>query len=68
VFEAQADMNDLPRREPGKFGYGYQPQIYWGDLEVYGKDIEIVIQYESPGGRVLQSQTKRVRVPARRAA
>ncbi len=61
------DMSRLPRRQPGKLGFSYQPALCWGDLDVLGDEVEIVVQYESPGGKTVQSQTHRTKVPARKA-
>jgi hypothetical protein len=66
VFESSAPMRDLPRRTPTLLRNGYQPTVYWGDLELYGADIEIVIKYESPTGRIVSSETISVKVPERK--
>jgi hypothetical protein len=68
VFDQTADMDELPRRDATRFGVGYQPEVTWGEVDLLGKDIEIVIQYETPDGRKVQSQTKRVKVPTRKAS
>ncbi len=63
VFTTEAPMSQIPRREAGRFGEGYQPSVYWGDLDVLGEKVHIVVQYESPTGRIVQSQTHAAKVP-----
>ena len=59
---------ELPRRESSKLtGYSYQPSLYWGDVDILGETVEIVVQYESLDGKTIQSQTKQVRVPRRKS-
>jgi hypothetical protein len=64
--EWTAATSDLPRRGESRLGYSYQPSLYWGDLDIYGAEVEIVIQFESPDERVVQSQTHRTKVPRRK--
>jgi hypothetical protein len=59
-------MDEVPRRSPTKFGNGYQPTVTWGEMDMLGKRVEIVVRYESPSGRVVQSQTHATKVPGRR--
>jgi len=60
-------LEKLPRakRETVQ-GWAYAPQFYWGDADVLGRDIDVVISYLSPSGRVVRAVTKPLRVPARR--
>ena len=66
VFETSAPMEDLPRRSRTMLGVGYQPAVYWGDLDIYGHDIEVVVKYESPTGRIVPSETVSLKVPDRK--
>lgn len=66
VFETSAPMDQIPRRVPTMLGSGYQPSVFWGDLDIYGADIELVIKYESPTGRVVPSETVNLKVPQRK--
>ena len=56
-------MAQLAPRSKTKFGVGYDVYLHWGSADVYGKEAEIVVQYESPRGRLVQSQTRRAKVP-----
>jgi len=42
------------------------PPLYWGDVDLLGKEVEIIVKYESPTGRIVQAQTKHERVPGRK--
>jgi len=64
--EWTADMSEIPRRQQTRFGIGYQPTVHWGDLNVFGERVEIVVKYESPTGRVVQGQTHATKVPKRK--
>jgi len=66
AHEWLADTADLRERTPTSCGYGYDVYLHWGDLDVFGREVEIVVRYEAPDGRVVQSQTKPTRVPARK--
>jgi hypothetical protein len=55
--------SDLPRRKETRLGAGYQPSLFWGDADVLGKEVQIVVRFESPGGKVMQSQTVHKKVP-----
>lgn len=55
--------SELPRRKETRLGAGYQPSLYWGDADVLGKEVQIVVRFESASGKVLQSQTVHKRVP-----
>ena len=60
-------MAQLAPRSPTKFGVGYDVYLHWGNADVYGQEVEIVVQYESPRGRIVQSQTRRAKVPVRKS-
>lgn len=64
--EWTVQTSDLAVRTENKLGYGYQPSLYWGDADAYGKEVEINVQFESPDGTVIAAQTKRARVPAKK--
>lgn len=49
--------------EPGMLGEGYVLHLRWARKDIAGREIEIVTKYESPDGRIVQSDTKRMRVP-----
>jgi len=67
VFDTAAPMAQIARRSPTMLGEGYQPYVFWGDLQIYGDDIEVVVKYESPTGRTVSSETVHVKVPPRKA-
>ena len=62
--------SEIPKRAYSKMtGYSYQPSLRWdeqGPGEFYGEEVEIVVQFESAKGNVIQGQTKLLRVPSRR--
>jgi hypothetical protein len=66
VFDTWAPMSALPRRSRTMLGHGYQPYVDWGELDIFGADIEIVVKYESPSGRIVPSETVNMKVPARK--
>lgn len=54
-------------RKPGLLGPGYAPQIYW-DFHKYqlpGAEIDVFVRYEDPFGDLVQSASKRLRIPRR---
>jgi len=62
------DHDQLNARKPTRLGYGYQPFLSWGkNVDVLGEEVEIVVQYESPTGDVVQAQTVHRKVPPRKA-
>jgi hypothetical protein len=59
-------LEDTPRTTRRyELGWAYQPHYYWGDLDLSGKEIEIVMWYESPTGRKIYAQSRRDKVPFR---
>lgn len=62
-----ARHDELNPRQPTRLGYGYQPHLFWGEnVDVLGKEVEIVVQFEAPDGRVIQGQTVHRKVPGRK--
>jgi len=59
---------ELNPRQPARLGYGYQPTLFWGDnVDLLGKEVEIVVRYESPDGSIIQGQTVHRKVPGPKA-
>lgn len=55
---------ELNPRQPARLGYGYQPTLFWGDnVDLLGKEVEIVVRYEAPDGAIVQGQTVHRKVP-----
>lgn len=48
-----------------QLGWAYQPHYYWGDLDLHGQEIEIVVFYEPPTGPPIYAQPRIQRVPSR---
>lgn len=66
AIELSADMADIPKRRASSIGESYQPSIWWGDMDLCGQEIEIAVEYVSPSGRVVRSQTTTRFVPQRK--
>ena len=48
----------------GALGDGYILQFQWADQDdIRGHDVDIVVSFEGPDGRVVRSQTKSLKVP-----
>lgn len=61
------DLNDVPHTtREFAVGWGYQPQLCWGDADVAGREVEIVIWYEDRTGRRVYAQTKSLKAPHRK--
>lgn len=58
---------DAPQRARTLLGNSYQPTIHWGDIDVLGRSVQIVAEYESPTGRVVRGQTHETKVPAKKS-
>jgi len=56
-----ADMARIAR--PGMLGDGYVLQLRWADKSTAGHEVELVIRFEDALGNVVNSGTKRLRVP-----
>ena len=50
-------------KEPTVFGWGYRLFMPWKDLNLAGKDVRLVIEFERPDGAVISSDKKDFRVP-----
>ncbi len=62
-------LQDTPRTaREFALGWAYQPLYYWGEIEVAGEEVEIVVWYESPTGRKVYAQPQFLKVPAARFA
>ena len=62
-------LKDTPRtRQEYQFGWAYQPHYFWGEIDVAGKDVEVVVWLESADRRKIYAQTRFLRVPDRRYA
>lgn len=60
-------LEDTPRTtREFALGWAYQPHYDWGDADVAGKEVEVVVWYESPTGRRVYAQTQYLKVPAPR--
>lgn len=67
VQEWSVPLDRVPRsKKPSVMGWAYVPQFAWGNADVLGKEVEVVVSYEAPDGRIVRGQTKRLLVPHRR--
>lgn len=68
VYESQAVPTKTVTRStrPSQFGWAYVPIFYWGDADVLGCEVEIVVEYVTPDGIKTRSQTHSFKVPARK--
>jgi hypothetical protein len=68
VQEWSVPLKQVPRsKKPSVMGWAYVPQFVWGgNADILGKEVEVVVSYESPDGRIVRGQTKRLLVPHRR--
>lgn len=53
----------LRAKKPTAMGWGYALFLDWGDLELAGKEIRMIISFERPDGHVVQSGKRDFRVP-----
>lgn len=59
-------LEDTPRTvREFEIGWGYQPHYFWGDLDLAGQEVEIIIWYETPAGRKVYAAPRFLKVPAR---
>ncbi len=64
VSDWQYPTDTIPTiARPGMLGEGYFLHLRWANKSVAGHEIEIITQFEEPGGQVARSGTKRLRVP-----
>ncbi len=66
AYQWSRPTDELPQRNPTKLGHGYQPSVDWGDLDVFGKELEILVRYVAPDGTIIPSRTATLTVPARK--
>ncbi|GJM25385.1 MAG: hypothetical protein DHS20C16_18000 [Phycisphaerae bacterium] len=66
AHEWSSSTSDLPQRNPTKLGHGYQPSIDWQTLDLFNRDIEILVRYVAPDGSVTPSRTASMKVPPRK--
>jgi hypothetical protein len=68
VFESWAvDTKSIPHSlQETAFGYVYVPTFLWGDADVLGRDVEIVIEYQSLDDVKIRSKPHSSRVPGRK--
>jgi len=48
-------------------GWGYAPSFYWGDADVLGYKVEVVVEFTGTDGRVVRSQPRGLKVPSRKS-
>ncbi len=66
AYEWTENTAVLPERNPTKLGQGYQPSINWGTLDLFNRDIEVIVRYVAPDGNVIPSRTASLKVPPRK--
>ena len=67
VFDSTVPLDRINRlKRPTAIGWGYVMELFWGDIDLLGRDIDVVVTYRSPEGRIVRAQTKTLLVPARR--
>lgn len=48
-------------------GWGYAPSFYWGNADVLGYNVEVVVEFTGTDGRVVRSQPRGLKVPSRKS-
>jgi hypothetical protein len=66
AYEWSHSTSELPQRNPTKLGNGYQPSIDWQTLDLFNRDIEVLVRYIAPDGSVVPSRTASLKVPPRK--
>ena len=66
AFEWSRDTSEIAERNPTKLGHGYQPSVNWETLDLFGKEVEIVVRHIAPDGTIIPSRTATLKVPARK--
>lgn len=66
AYQWSRPTSELAQRNPTKLGHGYQPSVNWGDLDLFGKELEILVRYVAPDGTIIPSRTATLTVPARK--
>jgi hypothetical protein len=57
-------LTDTPRTtREYELGWAYQPHYYWGEADVQGMEVEVVVWYESPTGRKVYARPQFLKVP-----
>lgn len=62
-------LQSLPWRakDSNRLGWGYGLRLPWKGVDVSGKEVEIVAQFERRDGQMLSAEPIRLRVPARKS-
>lgn len=64
VREWNVDTTGLPVFTAALFGDGYKLKFQWAAADdILGHNIQLVVSFDAPDGRTIQSQTKSLRVP-----
>jgi len=50
-------------KKPSIQGYGYRLPLDWGELDLAGREIRVIVSFERPDGRVIESSKKDLIVP-----
>ncbi len=48
-------------------GWGYAPSFFWGNADVLGYKVEVVVEFTGVDGRVVRSQPRGLKVPPRKS-
>lgn len=66
AYEWSRSTAELPERNPTKLGHGYQPSVDWDTLDLFNRDIEVLVRYIAPDGSIIPSRTASLKVPPRK--
>lgn len=66
AYEWSCPTTELPERNPTKLGHGYQPSVDWDTLDLFNRDIEVLVRYVAPDGSIVPSRTASLKVPPRK--
>lgn len=61
-FDVEQAMPWRAKKETA-MGWGYRLPLDWGDLDLSGKEIRVIVAFERPDGRIVESGKKDFRVP-----
>jgi len=50
-------------KKPTRYGWGYGLRLPWGDVDVHGKEIQIVVSFERKDGSVISGLPRYLKVP-----
>jgi hypothetical protein len=69
VYESRpVPVHTLPHStQRTALGWGYAPSFYWGNADVLGYRVEVVVEFTGVDGRVVRSQPRPLKVPPRRS-